>query len=298
MPPLTRDNQIGGHEGVGNIVKFGPGCDSTDLKLGDRVGIKWVADACLSCPPCLAGTEGLCTQHRVSGYAVPGTFQEYILGPVHYVTRIPEGLDSAMAAPLLCGGLTAYSALKKTRAQPGDWVVMSGAGGGLGHLGLQIGKAMGFRMIGLDMLGKEELIAECGAEKFIDVTGNVKQEVLSATGNEGVTAVVVCTSSNEAYAAGLDLLKFNGTLVCVGIPNGVPVPIASAFPISVVFKQLHIVGSAVGNRKEAAEVLALASRGLVKTHITVLGKENLGKIFEEMGAGRVKGRYVLDMCRS
>ena len=297
LPPLTTNTQVGGHEGIGNIVKFGPGCESAGLKLGDRVGIKWVAEACLSCPRCLTGTEALCTKQKNSGYSCPGTFQEYVLSPAYYVTRIPEGLDSAMAAPLLCGGVTVYSALKKCCAQPGDWVAMSGAGGGLGHLGLQIGKAMGFRMLGLDIPEKEEFIFECGAEKFVDVKGNVPKDVLSATDNEGVAAVVICNSSNDAYATGLKLLKFNGTLVCVGVPNGIPVPIASTYPAAIIFKQLHIVGSAVGGRQDANEVLALANRGLVKTHFSLHSKEELGKLFEEMEAGRVKGRYVLDMSR-
>lgn len=234
----------------------------------------------------------------ISGYSVPGTFQEYVLGPAHYVTPIPEGLDSAMAAPLLCGGVTVYAALRKSRAQAGDWVAISGAGGGLGHLALQVGKAMGFRMLGLDISGKEELVSQCGAEKFVDVKGDVLQDVLSVTGGEGVAAVLVCNAANEAYATAMDVLKFNGTLVCVGLPDGTPVPIAKAFPAAMVFRQLNIVGSAVGNRKEAAEVLALASRGLVKTNFTLQKKEDLSKAFEEMKAGRVRGRFVLDMSLS
>lgn len=295
LPELTTDSQVGGHEGIGTIVKMGSSSDSSQLKVGSRVGIKWVASACLSCGPCMSGTDGLCVTTQISGYNVPGTFQEYVVAPAQYVTPIPDGLDAGMAAPMLCGGLTAFSALKKSRAQAGEWVAVSGAGGGLGHLALQIGKSMGFRMIGLDMASKEDLAYECGAEKFLDIKSNVVEGTLALTNGEGVSAVVVCSGNNEAYATGLNLLKFNGTLVCVGIPNGAPVAIASAFPVLMVFKQLQIVGSAVGNRKEAGEVLDLASRGLVKTHFTLRKKSELREIFEDMQAGRIQGRVVLDM---
>ncbi|KFH42540.1 Alcohol dehydrogenase-like protein [Hapsidospora chrysogenum ATCC 11550] len=297
FPDFTTSTQVGGHEGIGHIARFGPDTsDKTELKLGDRVGIKWVASACLRCPPCLAGAEGLCRKQLISGYSCPGTFQEYVLSPAHYVTPIPDGLDSAVAAPLLCGGVTVYSAMRKSGAQAGDWVAVSGAGGGLGHLALQVGRAMGFRMLGLDMPGKEDLILECGAEKFVDVTGDdVAKEVQSITDGEGVTAVVVCSASNDAYATAMGLLRFNGTSVVVGMPDGDPLAIAGAIPGFMVAKQSRIVGSAVGNRREAAEMLALASRGLVTTRVTLRSMEGLGEAFEEMKAGTVRGRFVLEM---
>lgn len=155
------------------------------------------------------------------------------------MTPIPDGLPSELAAPLLCGGVTVYSALKKCRAQPGDWVVIAGAGGGLGHLALQLGgRGMGYRMIGLDMGNKERLIKSCGAEVFIDISKTLpdsdgqalSKEVVAATGGKGASAVVVCSSSHAAYAQALDYLRFNGTLVCVGVPGADATPIANAYP--------------------------------------------------------------------
>lgn len=250
----------------------------------------------------MAGADGICEKQKVSGYHCPGTFQEFVLAPAHYVTPIPDGVPSDIAAPLLCGGLTAYSALKKSRAQPGDWVVVSGAGGGLGHLALQIGsRSMGFRMIGLDIGGKEEFVKSCGAEVFIDVMkklqdendDRVTKEILKATGG-GAAAVVVCSASNAAYAQALSYLKFNGTLVCVGVPAE-PVPIANSQPAAMVGKQLNIVGSTVGNRKEAMEILDLAKRGMVKTAIRKEKMENLSTVFEDMRAGKLQGRVVLEI---
>lgn len=124
-------------------------------------------------------------------------------------------------------------------------------------------------MLGIDMGEKEQLAKDCGAEAFIDLskysrddegTNNLVADVKAATGGVGASAVVVCTASNVAYAQGLKFLKFRGTLVCVGVPEGNPVPIATADPATMLASELRIVGSAVGNRKEAMETLAMAAR--------------------------------------
>ncbi|RMZ80775.1 hypothetical protein DV738_g2667, partial [Chaetothyriales sp. CBS 135597] len=306
LPAPTAKDQIGGHEGVGEVVAFGPGTENSGLKKGQRVGIKWMADICGSCAACRVGADACCPEGKISGYYTPGTFQQYALAPANYVTPIPDGLPSDVAAPLLCGGLTVYSALKKSGAQPGDWVVIAGAGGGLGHLAVQIGaRGMGFRMIGIDAGSKEKLVKDCGAEVFFDVTkysrddeGSAKlaADVKAVTGSaNGAAAVVICTASNAAYTQGLSFLKFNGTVVCVGVPEGTPVPIASAIPANVIIAQLRIIGSAVGNRQEAIETLEMAARGVVKTHVTVEKMDKLTEVFEKMNKGEVQGRVVLDL---
>ena len=145
----------------------------------------------------------------------------------------------------------------------------AGGGGGLGHLAIQIGaRGMGFRMIGVDMGEKEKLVKDCGAEAFIDLskysrddegTKKLVEEVKNITGG-GAKGVVVCTANNTAYAQGLKFLKFRGVLVCVGVPEHDPVPIASADPATMLVSELKIVGSAVGNRKDAIETLEFAAR--------------------------------------
>ncbi|CAK7201497.1 hypothetical protein SEUCBS139899_004203 [Sporothrix eucalyptigena] len=304
LPEPVKAGQVGGHEGVGTVAKLGPGSEELGVSVGDRVGIKWIAFACGSCAPCLVGADGICEKQQVSGYSVPGTFQQYTLAPAHYVTPIPDGLPSELAAPLLCGGVTAYSALKKSGAQAGDWVVVAGAGGGLGHLALQLGgRGMGFRMIGLDMGNKEELIKICGAEVFIDISKELlgcdgqtlSKHVLAATDGKGASAVVVCSPNHTAYAQALNYLKFNGTLVCVGVPGGDPTPIANAYPHLMVAKQLRIVGSSVGSRKDAIETLEMASRGIVKTHYRLEHPHSIDEVFRTMQAGKLQGRAVLDL---
>lgn len=100
LPYPTQPGQVGGHEGVGKVVKLGAGVEGGAVKLGDRVGIKWVAAICGSCQACLSGHDGVCFNQKISGYYTPGTFQQYVVSSASYVTPVPEGLDAAAAAPM------------------------------------------------------------------------------------------------------------------------------------------------------------------------------------------------------
>ncbi|KIW06511.1 uncharacterized protein PV09_02944 [Verruconis gallopava] len=296
LPFPTPAGQVGGHEGVGTVVKLGPGAESI-CKIGDRVGIKWLSGICGNCPACLEGVDASCAAGKVSGYFTPGTFQQYAIGPANYVTPIPDGLSSEEAAPMLCAGVTVYSALRKSGAEPGQTVVILGAGGGLGHLAVQIAsKGMAMRVIGIDGDAKKDLVMASGAEHFIPLSvGDTVKAVQDLTGGMGAQAVIVCTAANGAYASAPMMLKYNGTVVCVGVPEGDMVPIATAYPGLIVTKSLKIVGSAVGNRKEAIDTLDMAARGIVKTHYKVEKMDKLTQVFEDMHAMKLQGRVVLDL---
>lgn len=249
--------------------------------------------------------DGLCFKQKISGYYHPGTYQQYVIGPATYVTPIPDSLPSDMAAPMLCAGVTVYAALKRSQARAGEWVIISGAGGGLGHLAVQLAsRGLGLRVIGIDHGSKEKLVKESGAEHFVDLTkfptddegAGIAEHVKSLTEGLGAHAAIVCTASNVAYAQALTLLRFNGYLVCVGIPEHEMRPIASAKPGIMIAKHLHILGSAVGNRVEAIETLKFAERGVVKTHYRTEKLEALTSVFEEMSRGELQGRVVLDLA--
>ncbi|KAF7846048.1 hypothetical protein BT93_L5453 [Corymbia citriodora subsp. variegata] len=298
LPAPTAEGQIGGHEGVGKIVKMGPGTENAHVKVGQRVGVKWVSAICNGCPACLSGHDGVCFNQKISGYYTPGTFQQYVTGPADYVTPIPEDLESASAAPMLCAGVTVYSAFQKSGARAGDWVVLLGAGGGLGHLATQMAaRGFGMRVIGIDHPSKKDIVMECGAEHFIDHTTSkdVGADVKALTGGLGAQAVLVLTAANPAYSSAMTVLKFGGTCVCVGLPEGDMKPIATAFPQMLVALEQKIVGSAVGNRREAIETLEMASRGIIKTHYKTAKMDELTSIFEQMEKGAIAGRIVLDL---
>lgn len=184
---------------------------------------------------------------------------------------------------MLCAGVTTYTALRKSGAKSGQWVVISGAGGGLGHIAVQIAsRGMALRVIGIDAGPKAKVVLDSGAEHFIDITAHddasIEAEVKKLTGGLGASAVIVCTASNKAYAQGMNLLRFSGTLVCVGMPEGELQGIATTYPSVMVAKDTRVVASAVGTRKDAIETLDLAARGVVKVHHRVEKMEKLTEV--------------------
>ncbi|KAI4103273.1 MAG: hypothetical protein L6R37_003901 [Teloschistes peruensis] len=159
---------------------------------------------------------------------------------------------------------------------------------------------MAMRVIGIDAGSKEKIVRDCGAEHFIDVTKHtddksIAEEVVKTAGGLGASAVIVCTASNKAYAQAIDMLRFGGTVVCVGIPEGDPVPMGNAFPAKLIFKGATIASTAVGTRKDAIEVLDFAARGVVNTVIRTEKLDKLTEVFQEMKEGKLNGRVVMDM---
>ncbi|KAH7367424.1 alcohol dehydrogenase [Plectosphaerella cucumerina] len=296
VPPTT-PGQIGGHEGAGEVVAHGAGVSAP--AIGAHVGIKFAADACLTCEHCIEGGDSTCQNTQISGYTVPGTFQKYCLAPARYVTPIPSGLDLATAAPLMCGGVTVYTALTRAGLRPGDWVVVSGAGGGLGHLGVQYAKALGGRVVGVDAgAAKRKLCEELGADAFVDYAEHQSDEELAAsikkaTGGGGARIALMCAASSKSYGQAMAWLAFRGTLACLGIPEkeGALVPSIG----DMVTYEHRIIATKTGNRLEAKQCLELAAQGKIKARYTLRRLEDLTEIFEEMEAGKIQGRVVLDL---
>lgn len=191
---------VGGHEGAGVVVALGSSV--TDIEIGDHVGVKWLNSSCGKCQFCMSADEPLCPNPSLSGYTVDGTFQQYAVANAGHVARIPKELPLDAMAPILCGGLTVYKALKESNARPGNTVVITGAGGGLGTLALQYAKAMGLRTIAID--GGDEKRKMCteklGAEVFVDfMTDDVVAKVKEATGGFGAHAVVLLAVSEKPF---------------------------------------------------------------------------------------------------
>lgn len=257
--------------GVGEVIKLGPGVSSPNI--GDLVGVKWSASACLSCgmnnpnvlkeiiitkngvfytdgellDNCLEGGETTCPTGTISGYLTPGTFQQYCLSSAAYVTPIPKELDLAGAAALMCGGITVFTAIKRANVKHGQWVVISGAGGGLGHLAIQYAKVFGARVLALDIGSKEAFCLGLGAEVFVDFSqfesdGELVAHIKDVTGG-GAKVVLACSSSNRAYSQAISFLGFRGVLVCIGVPEGKPIPIEGANVGDLVVRELNIFGT-------------------------------------------------------
>ena len=276
---------IPGHEGVGEVVEVGG--QVRGVRIGERVGVPWLHTACGGCCHCLTGWETLCGQQQMTGYTVNGSFAEYVVADPAFVGRLPEGLGFADAAPILCAGVTVYKGLKETECRPGDWVVVSGIGG-LGHLGVQYARAMGFRVIAVDISPEKlELARAMGAEQCFNAQTQDSVAEVQALG--GARGVLVTAVSNQAFGNGVAMLAPHGTMSLVGLPPGdFPLPI-----FDVVLHRKTIRGSIVGTRQDLAEALDFAARGLVKAHYRTDRLENINQIFGEMQRNAIDGRVVM-----
>ncbi|ORY67187.1 alcohol dehydrogenase [Pseudomassariella vexata] len=283
-----------GHEGVGRVVRIGSGVDPSTVKVGDRIGIAWLRDICGNCPCCaVPGGEVRCVEQLNSGRKHDGTLQEYCTVPNRYVLKLPDELNipDPVIAPILCAGVTAYSALKAGAAVPGEWAAISGAGGGVGALGIQYAKAMGYRVIAIDVgPTKEGFCLEQGAEVYCDALDtNLKDTVRGFTSGAMAKAVVVCAGSGAAYRSAFDLVAYFGTIVCVGIPP--PDELISAHPLQLIDNGIRLIGSAVGTRTDTLEALEFVRRGMVNPAIHLSTLDDLNDISGKVAS--TIGKYVI-----
>lgn len=279
---------IPGHEGIGIVVGMGTGV--TEVVLGERVGVPWLYSACGHCEHCLAAWETVCASAEFGGYTKNGGFAEYILADPKYVAHIPEGLSATAAAPIICAGVTSYKGIKETRARPGEWLAVSGVGG-LGHLAVQYGKAMGLRVCAIDIDdGKLAHAQALGAELLINVKiGDPVARLREATGG-GAHGVLITAPSLLAFHQGVAMTRKRGTCVLVGLPPGeFPTPL-----FDVVANCITIRGSFVGTREDMVEALTFAALGKVKADIELQPLSAINQVFERLQRGDVPSRVVID----
>jgi propanol-preferring alcohol dehydrogenase len=285
-----------GHEGVGVVEEVGPGV--TRLRRGDRVGIPWMNYWCGGCEACLSGYPYWCKNVKYTSAHVDGTYAEYAL--IHEVAApiIPRELPDEQVAPMLCGGITAYGAVRKLvtvlRIPPGKPVAIIGAAGGLGHYAVQIAKAFGYKVIGIDV-GAERVkfVESLGADYAVDAT---EAERFVKEKFDGVYASLVFAPKIKGYELGLKILKSPfGSLVAVGLPaqaEGV-IPIT---PLQSIFYNVSIIPSLVGVTHEFEELFKLAVEGKVKSHISRViscNPEEVMKLFEDLEKAKYLGRAVI-----
>ncbi|KAK6884673.1 Alcohol dehydrogenase 2 [Candida tropicalis] len=285
---------VGGHEGAGVVVAMGENVKG--WKIGDYAGIKWLNGSCMNCEFCQQGAEPNCAEADLSGYMHDGSFQQYATADAVQAARFPAGSDLASIAPISCAGVTVYKALKTAGLEPGQWVAISGAAGGLGSLGIQYAKAMGYRVLAIDTGDdKGEFVKSLGAEVYIDY---MKEKDLTAAvkkaTNGGPHGVINVSVSEKAINQSVDYVRTLGTVVLVGLPAGAKV---SAPVFDAVVKSIEIKASYVGNRKDTQEAVDFFTRGLVKCPIKIAGLSELPEILKLLEEGKILGRYVVDTSK-
>ncbi|MBD1550033.1 alcohol dehydrogenase AdhP [Pseudomonas typographi] len=279
---------IPGHEGVGHVVAVGAGV--THVKEGDRVGVPWLYSACGHCEHCLGGWETLCETQENTGYSVNGGFAEYTLADANYVGKLPDTIGFVEIAPILCAGVTVYKGLKMTETKPGQWVVISGIGG-LGHMAVQYAKAMGMNVAAVDIDdAKLDLARRLGATVTVnagelDPAKYLKEQIGGAHG------ALVTAVSPKAFEQAMGMTRRGGTITLNGLPPG-------DFPMSIfdmVLNGTTVRGSIVGTRQDLQEALDFAAEGKVKATVATEKLENINGVFDQMRAGTIEGRIVIDM---
>ncbi len=282
-----------GHEAIGIVQALGPGADRYS-EVGDRVilglggtgGGYW----CGACEYCLRGD----TRHCAQTQGIMGTFAEEFCVYARSLVKLPDSVGDE-EAPLACGGLTAYGAVKKLfkhHIQPGRPVAIVGAAGGLGHYAVQIAKAFGYKVVGVDV-GEERLkfVESLGADLAVgpeDAATAVEQRYPG-----GVDASLAFTARIAGFDLGLRLLRRGGLFVAVGLPATSDGNL-ELNPFEFFFRDPTLIYSAVGNVQDMRELVDMAAAGQVKSHIGRVARlSELPAVFDDLEAGRYVGRAVI-----
>ncbi|CAF4642568.1 unnamed protein product [Rotaria sp. Silwood2] len=224
------------------------------LKKGDIIGVQWIHKTCLHCEYCLTGRETLCKQQQNSGFSMDGCFAEYVLMDADFAVKLPDGMDPYTSAPLYCAGVTTYKALKVSKVRAGEWVSIVGVGG-LVYDGPS------------DQHGKW-----------------VRQKV------GGVQATIVAVPLIQAYEEAFKSVKRGGRIVAIGLPAGK----MSISAIDCILREIQLIGSTVGTRKDLQEALELAKLRKIMCKVEKRKLEEINQIFDDMLNNKISGRVVID----
>ena len=282
---IVKKPLILGHEIVGRVVERGAAVQS--VAVGERVGVPWVQWTCGQCEFCREGNENLCVRQRITGVMVDGGYAEYAKAPASHVVKIPDTLSSEQAAPLLCAGVTVHRALKQAKLRAGQRLAVFGVGG-LGHIAVQLGRALGADVTAVDISEEKLALAKSlGATRTLNAaTSKVVKEI---RGSGGVHVAMVTSAAKSAYDMAFPCVRPTGTLLAVGLPAG-----DISFPaILMAAGEIQIKASAVGTREDLREVLALGAAGKVHCQVTTRPLAAVQEVLGQLRRGEISGRVAL-----
>ena len=287
-----------GHEIVGRAVKVG--ADVTKFKVGDLVGVGCIVDSCRSCDACKQGLEQYCEgphsftatyngPMKPDGSNTFGGYSDSIVVTEDFVLRVPESLDTKAVAPLLCAGVTTYSPLRHWKVSPGQKVGIVGIGG-LGHMAIQLAKALGAEVTAFTTSpGKEADAKRLGASDVVLSTDKGAMSKLEAKFD-----YILCTIPDgfdvNPY---VQLLKRDGVITLVGVLAPLETPTDNS---QVAFQRRSVTGSLIGGIPETQEVLDFCATHGIVADVEVIPIQEINTAFERMKKGDVKYRFVIDMA--
>jgi alcohol dehydrogenase len=274
-----------GHEIAGTVAEVGDGVE--DFAVGDRVEVGWFGGNCNRCVPCRKGFFMQCERMQIPGWHYPGGYAESVTVPATALARIPDELSFVEAAPLGCAGVTTFNALRGTRAVAGDLVAVLGVGG-LGHLGVQFARAMGFETVAIARgAGRADGARKLGAHHYVDSN---EADVAAALQDLGGAAVVLATAANStAMAATVGGLGPRGELVVVGVtPDNLPIS-----PLDLINAGLSVTGHPSGTARDVEETMAFAVQTGVRAVVEERPLAQAAEAYEAMDTGKAHYRMVL-----
>ncbi len=281
---------ITGHEPVGEVVELGSGV--TSRQVGDRVGTTWVRAGCGRCDYCRKGlpvtgqTAMNCPAPTATGFTVQGGHAEYMAVRADQTVLIPSGIPWELAAPVMCAGYTAWSALRAAEPKPHERVAVLGIGG-LGHLALQFAKACGFETVAVSHSpDKHALAKELGADLVVE-NGQQLREA------GGADVVLLTAPSHVAASQALQALRVNGRLVLAGIDGREPFTIPSAMVYPFFAQGQKVLGATHDGVNLLREALDLVADGVVRPRVETFPAEQVNEAVGKTLKGEVRFRAVI-----
>jgi NADPH2:quinone reductase len=278
--------RIPGHEIVGRVDETGEAVETWEA--GQRVGVGWHGGHCFSCEPCRRGDFISCENGLVTGIAYDGGYAEYMTAPAEAVARVPDELESAAAAPLMCAGITTYNALRNSGAKPGDLVAIQGVGG-LGHLGIQYAHAAGFETVAVSRgIDKRDLALDLGADHYVDSDADDPGDAL---GELGGARIVLATAPNaDAIESVVSGLGVSGEVLAVGIPDE-PVSVSVQ---ALVMGRRSVGGWPSGDARDSQDTLEFSALRDIEPMIETYPLEEADEAYERMLSNDARFRVVIE----
>ena len=279
--------RVPGHEIAGRIDQAG--ANVTEWKKGERVGVGWHGGQDGTCLACRRGDFGNCANLKIAGISYDGGYQEYMLAPVEALARMPESLDAAEAAPLLCAGVTTFNALRHSGALPSDLVAVQGIGG-LGHLGIQFAQKFGYKVAAIGRGPENSALAKkLGASVYIDSAATNPAAELKKLG--GARIILATAPNSKSMSALIDGLGNNGTLMVVGATFD-PIEVT---PIQLIQGKKNIQGWASGIPTDSEDTLRFSELTGVRPMIEKYPLAKAGEAYARMMSGQAQFRVVITM---
>ncbi len=276
---------VPGHEIAGIIDAVGPGVNT--WKTGQRVGVGWYGGHCGECESCRRGDFITCRNLRITGINCDGGYAEYTVATTQALARVPDELSPEHAAPIMCAGVTTYNALRNSGARAGELVGILGLGG-LGHLGVQFARKMGFQTVAIARGREKEAPArELGAHHFFASTSDNVAAELTRLG--GAQVILATAASAQAMSAVIDGLAINGRLLVEGASAD---PIA-VFPQQLIRERRSIKGWPSGAAIDSQDALAFSALSGVRPVIETMPLQRAAEAYERMMSGKARFRMVL-----